>query len=222
MNVREPRTIRLVEERWTTVRHIVEALAIVAAGAWAFYTFFYQEKIKPASEPPALSPSITITRLGRDAQREILNVSVSYHNVGKTELDIAADTVNVWGIRYRPRDEAQVDRRRYSQSYVVSMPEASHRLILSATEFRDGAQNGKRGWHNVVEPDATTTVSTVIAIRRGQYDLIHAQIVAVPVKLDQASVRISATEEKGGGTFLRPDPARAFESDNATDFALVP
>jgi hypothetical protein len=47
----KPREIRLVEDPWATLRHVVEVLALVAAGAWAFYTFIYQEKIKPANEP---------------------------------------------------------------------------------------------------------------------------------------------------------------------------
>ncbi len=102
-NREQPQTIRLVEDRWTTIRHVVEALAIVAAGAWAFYTFFYQEKIKPAGEPPSLSLVPHVTRLGRDARRDFVDVSFDFRNTGKTELDIAADGWNVWGIRYGHR-----------------------------------------------------------------------------------------------------------------------
>ncbi|MBC5799358.1 MAG: hypothetical protein GIW94_05210 [Candidatus Eremiobacteraeota bacterium] len=36
MNEPQPQAIRLVEDRWATIRHVVEAVAIVAAGAWAF------------------------------------------------------------------------------------------------------------------------------------------------------------------------------------------
>ena len=50
--VKEPRSIRLVEDRWATIRHVVEAVAIVGAALWAFYVFVYQERIKPASATP--------------------------------------------------------------------------------------------------------------------------------------------------------------------------
>lgn len=219
--MREPRAIRLVDDRWTTIRHIVEALAIVAAGAWAFYTFFYQEKIKPAGEAPALTPTITISRLGRDAQRDILKVSVAYHNSGRTELDIAADAVNVWGIRYGAYDSVQKEHGLGLRVYRRTMPQISRKLIVSATELREAALGGSLS-QNVVEAGATTTVSNVIAVPRGEYDILRAQVIAVPVKLHQRNIRIDLLPEKGGGTTLRPDPARAFEDDNDTYFALTP
>lgn len=220
--MREPRPIRLIEDRWTTIRHAVEALAIVAAGIWAFYTFFYQERLKPAAEPPALTPTLTITRLGHDARRDILKVSIAYHNTGKTEIDLAADAVNLWGVRFSSSDKPQYERSPGLRSYLLTMPVESRRLIASITELRSAAQGGRPGFQNVIEPGATTTVSNVIALRRGQYDLIHGQIVAVPVKLHELNVRVDLVKEDGGGTFLRPDAARAFEDDNDTDFALEP
>jgi hypothetical protein len=38
---KEPRAIRLIEERWTVIRHAVEAIAIVLAGLWGLYVFVY-------------------------------------------------------------------------------------------------------------------------------------------------------------------------------------
>jgi hypothetical protein len=90
------RSIRLVEDRWATFRHILEVVAIIAAGAWAFYTFCYQEKIKPAGEPASIEETLCITRLGRDAQRDIIDASFGFRNTGKTEIDIAADG---WSLR---------------------------------------------------------------------------------------------------------------------------
>ncbi len=222
MNVREPRAVRVVEDRSATIRHVVETLAIVAAGAWAFYTFFYQESIKPAREPAALTPSISITRLGRDASREILTVSVSYRNTGKTEIDIAADAVNLWGIRYGPHDAVRIANGSGIHTYLRTLPEQSRRLIASVIERRSASLGGVPGFHNVIEPGATTTASNVIALQRGQYDLVHGQIVAIPVKLDQKNVRISFVKQQWGGVFLRPNPKQAFEDDNDTDFALIP
>lgn len=222
MSSREPRSIRLVEDRWSTLRHVIEAIAIVAAGVWAFYTFFYQEKIKPAGEAPALTPTIEISRLGRDPRREILRISTTYHNVGKTQIDIAAEAVNVWGIRYGDHDRVEIRRTGQTRIYRDTMPEVSTRLIVSSAQLRQAAKGGIRGFRNVIEPGAATTVANVIALPRGRYDLLHAQIVAVPVKLNQSNVPVELIGEKSGGTFLRPDPSQAFEDDNDTYFALTP
>ncbi|MBC5799359.1 MAG: hypothetical protein GIW94_05215 [Candidatus Eremiobacteraeota bacterium] len=162
--------------------------------------------------------------MGRDSRREILSVSVAYHNTGKTEIDIAADALNVWGIRFGPRDirRAGSNHGGRTRTYLDTMPEISHRLIASFSQLREAAQGGLEGVHNVVEPGATTTDTTVIALRRGAYDLVEAQIVAVPVKLHQSPVRVDVVAALRGGTFLRPDPNRAFEDDGNTDFALTP
>ena len=100
MSEQRPRAIRLVEDPWATLRHVVEVLALVAAGAWAFYTFIYQERIKPASEPAILDDTVTVTRVGQDRTRDILDVSIHLHNGGKTEIEVAADGYNVYGDRY--------------------------------------------------------------------------------------------------------------------------
>lgn len=148
--------------------------------------------------------------------------SLSYHNTGKTEIDIAADAVNVWGVRYGLRDKLHVFSGAGVHVYSVTMPEVSRRLIASVVELREAARGGRAGFNNVIEPGATTTLSDVIVLRRAQYDLIDAQLVAVPVKLHRAKVRVDLISDKGGGTSLRPDPTRAFEDDNTTDFALIP
>ena len=110
-----PYEVRIVEDRWAAFRHIIEAVAIVCAGMWAFYTFIYQEKIKPASEPAALNVSISVHSLRHDPVRDILGLELVFRNTGKTEIDIAADGYNVWGENYanhpRIRTNERIDRR---------------------------------------------------------------------------------------------------------------
>jgi hypothetical protein len=219
----EPRAIRIVEDRWTTVRHGVEALAIVAAGVWAFYTFIYQERIKPANEPAALDLSVSVQRLGRDARREILEVTVHMHNAGKTEIDIAADAYNVWGERFADRERV-VSRHGSAQSgYANSLPEVSERAIDAFAELRDAASGGRVGTHIILEPGANEDLGDVFAIRRGEYDLIHAQGIAVPVKTgSRAKVNVRVLRNRNGGFWLSVPDVDVDEDDNDTDFALIP
>jgi hypothetical protein len=221
MSAREPREIRIVEDQWASYRHVIEAVAIVIAGVWAFYTFVYQEKIKPAGEPASLNDSVAITRLGRDARREVLGIAVRFVNTGKTEIDIAADAYNVWGDRYGARERSTSVERHGYHAYASSIPRASRRIVERFAELRDAAVGGVVGTHIVLEPGATETVADVIVVPRGEYDVIHAQVVAVPVKTsDPEKVHVSIERRRNGGFWLHtPD---AFEDDNDTDFALIP
>jgi hypothetical protein len=49
----------------TMVRDIVEIVAIVAAGIWAFYVFVYENRIKPTLQPPDVTITGSIERIGR-------------------------------------------------------------------------------------------------------------------------------------------------------------
>ena len=224
MSSREPRTFHVVEDRWATFRHVVEAFAIVAAGLWAFYTFVYQEKIKPAGEPAALVPTVSIERLGRDSRRDILNLTIRLQNSGKTEIDIAADAYNVWGERFADRDVVTQSATASDRTYSREIPVVSTRLITTAVELREAAEGGRNGRHIVIEPGASEAIGAVIVVPRGEYDMLHADASMVPVKTSIAQkVRISVVHDKSGATKLvLAQPSLAYKDDVGTDFALIP
>jgi hypothetical protein len=204
VSAREPRPIRLVEDRWATVRHVVEAVAIVAAGLWAFYTFIYQERIKPAAEPAALFPSIIVQRVGHDATREVLRVTLEWHNTGQTEIDLAAAGWNVYGVRYGTRPvHRSIDRNGNVHHETNAMPVVSITLLRSFAELRDAAVGGIPNDHIVVEPGATTTYDDPggdLVIPRGRYDVINAEIMGVPVKTPvRSKVPVGMTRLADGG-----------------------
>ncbi len=222
MSAREPRQFRLIDDRWTTIRHVVESLAIVAAGAWAFYTFIYQERIKPAQEPAALGQSIAISRLGRDARRDFLGFTISLQNTGKTEIDIAADAFTVWGYRYGAHATTTFRKTASEQTFMRNLPVAGRRVIEAYSELRDASIGGHRGNHIILEPGETQTIVDVLVVTRGMYDLIHAEIAAVPIKTPvRRRVRVTVVREPSGAFRLHPDNT-VDEDNTSSDFALVP
>jgi len=224
-DVPKARAIRLVEDRWTTVRHVVEAIAIVAAGAWAFYTFIYQEHIKPANEPASLDVSVSIQRLGRDARRDILEATLRLRNSGKTEIDVAADALNVWGDRFADRQRSRKLDAGYGRRDDFDEPRVSRRLLDSFAELRDAAVGGHTGNHIILEAGASYDFGDVIVLPRGAYELLHAQGLAVPVKTSLGrKVRIKISRGDDDGFWLDPDDPDPdiVEDDYDTDFALIP
>jgi hypothetical protein len=218
----KPRAIQLIEDRWATVRHVVEAAALVAAGLWAFYTFIYQEKIKPAQEPASLNDTISVERLGHDAKRDVLEVSIHLRNDGKTEIEIAADGYNVWGDRYASR--ASQTSRDSAKEFAFSNDEqrVSRRLIRSFAELRDPAVGGKQGVHTTLEPGEIITIPYIIVIPRGVYDVISAQVIAVPVKSPvHPRVNVRVTRSPDGSLMFHTSSPGVFEDDNSVNFGLL-
>lgn len=214
--------VRLLEDRWATLRHVVEAVAIVCAGAWAFYTFIYQEKIKPAGEAAALNVSISVTSLARSRTRDILNVTSVFHNTGRTEIEIAADGFNVWGERYAAHEAIQSREKPDRRNFTDALPIGSRRLIRAFAELRVAA-GGPVASNIILEPDESETIPDVIAVPRGEYDLIVAQVVAIPVKTSvSGKIKVAIVKNRVGGYWLVPADSGVAEDDNNTNFALPP
>jgi len=218
---REPRPIQLVEDRWANLRHIVEAVAIVAAGLWAFYIFVYQEDIKPANDPAAVVVSISIHRLGRDAIHDILVVNTDYHNVGKTEIDIAADGFDLWGIRYDSRSRLRGSLGPTKADIFNDIPERSRTLVRASMELRAAAVGGDANRHVIMEPGSTETLTETVVVPRGAYDALEAFVIASPIKTSEKNKVNVAIVHLGGGLWLR-GVGHWNEDDNRTEFALIP
>ncbi len=218
----EPREIRIIEDRWSTFRHIIEAVAIVAAGVWAFYIFVYQEKIKPAGQPAALTTGISIRTLGHNVRRDILGLRVTLHNAGQTEIDIAADGYDVWGERFAQKVSLRTQRRRDQALTDRDLAVASRTFIHGFMELRDMAIGGHVGNHIVLEPGDTENFEDVVTVPHGLYDLFYARVIAVPIKTSQtAKIPIDIIRHSEGSYWLAVH-GNNDEDDNDAYYAIDP
>jgi hypothetical protein len=94
-------------EHW---RHLIEIVALVVAAVWGLYVFVYQERIKPASTPPHLQPSVEVRHYPLDGGREFVDVKIDMTHSGGAPLAIAGMIVNVYGIRYGENAAKHVEK----------------------------------------------------------------------------------------------------------------
>ena len=218
----EPYDVRIIEDRWATFRHIIEAIAIVAAGVWAFYTFVYQEKIKPAGQPAALAISVKLYELRHTAQQDIIGIDIGFHNSGQTEIDIAADGFSIWGERFTKK---VVERRltdAYDANFDRDLDVASKTVLRSSMELRDMAAGGRTGTHIILEPADNETIVHTIAIPHGAYDLLYARVIAVPLKTSETvKVPVAVKRQPDGSYWLAfPPKSDGVEDDNVAFFSV--
>ncbi len=197
----EPYEIRIVEDRWATFRHIIEAVAIVAAGAWAFYTFVYQEKLKPQSQPASLSLEISMYEISHTARHDIVGVKVSFRNSGQTEIDVAADGFSVWGERFGHAVVARRHELGSLSTFDRDLASPSKTVVRSWIELRDMAVGGYVGNHIIMEPADTESLVYTIAIPHDAYDLLYARVIAVPLKTSQVKKIPVTIERQSDGSY---------------------
>lgn len=214
------------ERFWThrridSARHVVEMTAFLAAGIWAFYTFIYEERIKPSHEPLASVETVEMTREGHIRDLDVIRVKITIRNVGKTEFDTVAQKLDVFGYRYGTVNRTDALSRGVYVTTESARP-AQKQLVLSRVQLYDGATTGVAGLHNIVEPDSETGGAYLIAIPHGRYDLLRAHFEYWPHKTpitERFSMKV--TRSADGSFQVTENTGGVLEDNVETELALT-
>jgi hypothetical protein len=98
MSVRERR--RPSHRAIAIARDIIEIVAILAAGAWAIYTFVYEERIKPAGDPPSVVLTGSLQRLGERDGMVQMGFRATLRDIGHTRVYIIAQAISAVAQEY--------------------------------------------------------------------------------------------------------------------------
>ena len=82
-----------------TVRDVVEVVAIIAAGIWAFYVFAYENRIKPSLADPDVNVTASMQRLSDRNGLIAVGLHLQLHNIGTVKAHFLGLAINVYGQR---------------------------------------------------------------------------------------------------------------------------
>ncbi len=204
-----------------TARHIIEMIAIIAAGTWAFYTFIYEERIKPAHEPVSAVETVTVTREGRIRNLDVIRLSLGIRNAGKTELDSVGLEYAIFGYRYDARAKPMTSAAgSYNTENDIHL--GPPHLILSHVLLYDSAVGGERDLHNIFEPGSAFSATYYVAIPKGRYDLVRAHFRYLPVRTPVRKRFAVDVHRLTDGSFDLHSPAENVMEDNVySELALT-
>jgi hypothetical protein len=173
---REPRAIRIIEDRWTVASRVAQTAALVLAGAWGFYVFVYQERIKPAAAAPSLEITFRLERAGTlRGGAPVVRTVLRFHNTGTVATDVYAEAYTLFGVRYgTPR----ATRHRVDDGEVVddaSLPKAKPELVYGSTLLRDAVRGGTSGRHIFLRPGDAFDELSYIAIPPGRFQAVSGE-----------------------------------------------
>lgn len=170
-----------------TVRDVVEILAILAAGIWAFYIFAYENRIKPSFASPDLDVTASMHKISERNGLIAVGLHVDFHNIGTVKADILAVAINVYGQRVlevAPR----TGRAGHPLKYVFAgyyqtggfVPVYSNAYVT---------KHGDSTTTEVTDLDPGTTVKNywTFYVPRGRFDLLTLGINAPYTKYENAS-----------------------------------
>ncbi|WP_298952426.1 hypothetical protein [uncultured Methylobacterium sp.] len=214
---------------------VVQTLAILAAGAWAVYTFVYEARIKPGLEPPAVSVETRLVRAGEHGSQVAIRSTVTRRNVGQTGVRILGLAYTVTGIRAQFRDEvpdaaftadlATAGRIAEARGYTLAEPGTV--ILRQGLLFAGGAEGEAEP--SDLNPGEAVARDLIVYADRGRYDFVRFEVSLAYAKADEAPVRLRFTAAGDGRLGLAPrvdcrtDRAacdRLKTTDFATEFSL--
>jgi hypothetical protein len=223
--VEEPKSIRLIEDRWTVIRHAVEAIAIVAAGIWACYVFVYQERIKPAFEAASLQLTATFDPGSVVRGVRVAQLHVNFENTGHVDSDVYAEAIDVYGDRFDLGPHSRSRVRTNAGELVADrrVPIEQPELVYAYSQLRDGAIGGRRDTHIMLTPGEHITLSFPIAVREGRFDELNAELVVAYGRFRpdrHAFAKVTIVHRKSGGLSLVVPQSGSEEEADEVDFTL--
>ncbi len=116
-------------------RDLVEIVAIVVAGLWAFYVFAYENRIKPSLANPQVEFNATMTKGAERNGMVAVTLDTEIRNAGQVPAHVIGYAVWVYGRRISPLDKPQPVSQRDSR---LDLDGAFYRLSRRTPVFGHG------------------------------------------------------------------------------------
>ncbi|MGU3360018.1 hypothetical protein ACLBWX_06770 [Methylobacterium sp. M6A4_1b] len=221
-------------DRLERANALVQTLAILAAGAWAVYTFIYEARIKPALEPPAVSVTTNLVRAGERDRYVAIRSTVTRKNVGQTGVRVLGLVYNVTGVRVRldavpggkPMAEgAPADRTTTARAYGFTGP--GEAILREGRLFAGATEAG--GEPSDLNPGESVSRDLIVYADRDRFDFVRFEVSLAYTKGDGPPVHLTFETGPDGTLALKPkadcraepqtcEPVKT--TDFATEFSL--
>jgi hypothetical protein len=198
----------------TMARDVVEIVAILAAGIWAFYVFVYENRIKPALQPPDVTITGSMDRVGRVHGLYAIRLTVEANNVGSTAVTFLAYSVTVIGTRVvLSKTPLYIMHTPYADAF-----QRHFRLVDSVVVYRnafltrDADPNTTTGF--TLRPASSSKEDYVFYVPAGTYDRLNAVFVGRIERKGGPQMKTTMTIGPNGVPVIAGDtnPADDFDS----------
>ncbi len=160
------------------LRDVVEVAAILAAGIWAFYTFAYENRIKPSFANPELNFVVTMEKLGQRDGLIGVRLHSEIHNVGTVQVSIVGLSFWVLGKRVEPTRTAQPPVVSNGNAVLKAFYTESKGTPVFGVAYVTHMADPKSVSRTQIEPGGLLPRDTVFFVPAGRFDYLEAHISA--------------------------------------------
>ena len=182
----------------TIVRDVVEVIAIVAAGIWAFYVFAYENRIKPSMASPDVNVTSTIRRLSERNGLIAVDVRLQLENIGSVSATFLGVALNVYGQRIvatQPHPVSMTHPVRYQfDAFYRTTPPVPVYTYAYVTALGDPSSS--QGTE--LDPGTTIANDRTFYVPKGRFDLLTVGVDALFTKFAGKTIPTHLVVKPGG------------------------
>ncbi|MGA8533130.1 MAG: hypothetical protein WB615_03350 [Candidatus Tumulicola sp.] len=191
------------------VRDIVEIVAFLAAGVWAFYTFAYENRIKPSLANPELNFVVTMEKLGQRNGLIGVRLHTEIHNIGTVPSNIVGLSYWIVGKRVDPRSEPQKPVVSHNTAVLKAFYRESPGTPVYGSAYLTHMADAKSLSRTEIEPGGDLARDSVFFVPVGRFDYLEAHLSARFTKETKATPTTIRFNKQGVPVFdvapNRPD-----------------
>lgn len=180
------------------VRAVVEVIAILAAGIWAFYVFAYENRIKPSMASPDVDVTATIRRLSERNGLIAVDVRLQLQNIGSVRATFLGVALNVYGQRIvatQPHPVSVTHSIRYQLDafYRTTAP-----VPVYTYAYVTALGDPSSGQGTELDPGTTIANDRTFYVPKDRFDLLTVGVDALYTKFEGKTIPTRLVVKPGG------------------------
>ncbi|HYL26829.1 MAG TPA: hypothetical protein VEW74_03280 [Candidatus Nitrosotalea sp.] len=191
------------------VRDVVEIVAILAAGAWAFYVFAYENRIKPATADPEVNVTSSMRRLSDRNGLIAVSLHLQLQNIGTVRAHLLGMAVNVNGERIVASNRHAAYKHAGNQYDFEGFYRRERPVPVYTYAYITRLGNPKTGQDIVLDPGTSIEDDRTFYVPNDRFDLLTVYIDAPYTKFDQVPIRSHlAVTPQGAASIVTADSSK--------------
>jgi hypothetical protein len=185
-------------KRSRLIRDVAEVVAIVLAGAWAIYTFAWQNLLVPAIRPPSLDATVQMRHVGNEGSLAVIRLDETLHNTGINTVYFLGYSITVLGTRVRPSATPQAAQTDDGGNTLETYYTFSKPTVVYRDAFITQLANPAIGRDLFLYPGQVATISREFYVPRAQFQRLVTWLVTTYTKDDRHTIPTTMTIEPSG------------------------
>ncbi len=185
-------------KRSRLVRDVAEVVAIVLAGAWAIYTFAWQNLLVPAIRPPSLVATIQMRHVGNEGPLAVIRLDESLHNTGINTVHFLGYSITVLSERVRPSATALPAKTENGGNVLEAYYTFSKPSVVYRDAFLTQLADPTTGRDLFLYPGQLTTLTREFYVPRTKFTRLVAWLITTYTKNEKRTIPTTMTIEPSG------------------------